>query len=358
MTVCLSMIVRDEAHCITAALDSVAPFIDTWCAVDTGSTDGTQQLIRDHMASLGIPGDLVERPWKDFGHNRTEAVKLAQGRADYIWVLDADDRIEGVPDFGALTGDAYQMRMRSAACEYWYPLVFRDGLEVTYRGVTHEYPDWNGNPAERAGGDYRIIDGHISSRNQSGRKFREDVELLLPEVARDPRDVRSRFYLAQSYFCLGDYASAAEHYEQRAALGGFAEEVYYSLYRLGECHERLGDWPAALDAYLRAYQYRPGRAEALHAVARHYRCEQDYHLGYLFAQQASQIAFPDDVLFVDAEVHLWRCRDERSICAYWIGLHGESLRLCDEILARTDLQDEVRARVEKNRLFAVEKVGM
>lgn len=355
MTVCLSMIVRDEAHCITKALDTAAPHIDAWCVVDTGSTDGTQQVIADHMTALGIPGVLVERPWKDFGHNRTEAVSLAQGMADYIWVMDADDHLEGTPDFTGLSGDVYQMRMRSGASEYWYALLFRDGLHVTYRGVTHEYPDWQGQAAQRLEGDYAVIDGHISSRNRSGRKFVEDVELLLPEVERDPRDARSRFYLAQSYFCLGDYASAAEHYGQRAALGGFAEEVYYSLLRVGECHERQGDWPEALDAYLRAHQYRPSRAEALHAVARHYRTEHDYQLGHLFARAAAEIPMPDDLLFVDAEVHGWRCRDEQAICAYWVGRHGESLALCDEVLGM-DLTPDDRARVEKNRRFAEERL--
>lgn len=357
MSVCLSMIVRDEAHCIRTALDSVAPFIDAWCVVDTGSVDGTQGIVREHMAALGIPGELHEREWVNFGHNRTEALTLAQGMADYIWVMDADDHVEGTPDFTGLSADVYQMRMRSGATEYWYAMLFRDGIDITYRGVTHEYPDWTGQPAERLDGDYRIIDGHISSRNQSGRKFREDVELLLPEVERDPKDARSRFYLAQSYFCLGDYEKAAEHYAERAKLGGFAEEVYFSLYRVAESLARMGDWSAALDAYLRAYQYRPTRVEALHAVAKHYRTMQDYQLGYMFARQAAQIPFPDDLLFVDAELHEWRCRDELAVCAYWVGEYAESLRLCDEILA-LPLPDEDRERVEKNRRFAAERAGM
>ena len=51
------------------------------------------------MAGLGIHGELHERPWRDFGHNRSEALTLAQGRGDYIWVIDADDILVGTPDF-------------------------------------------------------------------------------------------------------------------------------------------------------------------------------------------------------------------------------------------------------------------
>ena len=80
-TICLNMIVRNEAHIVHEVLDCVAPYISTWCIVDTGSEDGTQDIIRAHMAQLGIPGDLFERPWKNFGHNRSEALELAAGRA-------------------------------------------------------------------------------------------------------------------------------------------------------------------------------------------------------------------------------------------------------------------------------------
>ena len=84
------MIVRNEAHIVAEVLDAVAPYISSWVVVDTGSDDGTQDVICDHMARLGIPGELHERPWRDFGHNRTEALTLAQGHGDYIWVIDAD----------------------------------------------------------------------------------------------------------------------------------------------------------------------------------------------------------------------------------------------------------------------------
>ncbi len=94
-TICLNMIVKNEAHIIAETLDSVAPHISSWVIVDTGSTDGTQDLIRNHMAGLGIPGELYERPWRNFGHNRTEALHLAQGHGDYIWAIDADETVSG-----------------------------------------------------------------------------------------------------------------------------------------------------------------------------------------------------------------------------------------------------------------------
>jgi glycosyltransferase involved in cell wall biosynthesis len=101
--------------------------------VDTGSDDGTQDLIRNHMAALGIPGDLHERPWRNFGDNRTEALTLAHGHGDYIWVIDADDTVLGTPDFTRLSADIYMLRRIHGSTISWRPELFRDGVR-TLRG--------------------------------------------------------------------------------------------------------------------------------------------------------------------------------------------------------------------------------
>ena len=41
-SICLTMIVRDEAHIVGDVLDATAPYIDYWVVVDTGSADGTE----------------------------------------------------------------------------------------------------------------------------------------------------------------------------------------------------------------------------------------------------------------------------------------------------------------------------
>src|SRR5215467_9277232 len=96
-TICLSMIVRNEAHVIRRCLASVLPIIDHWVIVDTGSTDGTQDVVREFMHAR--PGTLVERAWVDFGHNRTEAFEYARQHADYVLVIDADETLQVAENF-------------------------------------------------------------------------------------------------------------------------------------------------------------------------------------------------------------------------------------------------------------------
>ncbi|MEI7717563.1 MAG: glycosyltransferase, partial [Mycobacterium sp.] len=318
-TICLNMIVRDEAHIVSEILDSVAPYIDSWVIVDTGSDDGTQDLIRTYMARRGIPGQLYERPWLNFGHNRTEALMLAQGHADYIWVMDADDILLGEPDFTQLDGDVCWLRCVDTNDDlYWLPAVFRDGASVRWVGVTHEYATWDdAYVTKRLDGDYHVADRHLSARNAGGDKLTRDRDLLLAEIERNPEDSRSMFYLAQTFYCMGDHVSARKWYARRAEMGGFDEEVYFSLWRSAESMSELGAlWRDTEEAYLKAWEFRPTRAEPLWAIARHYRTARRFQLGYLFAKRAVDIPLPvSDNLFVRGDIYAWRAADELAVCA-------------------------------------------
>jgi len=353
--ICLNMIVRNEAHIVHEVLDSVAPYISSWVVVDTGSDDGTQDVIRNHMAALGIPGEIHERPWRDFGHNRTEALDLARGHGDYIWVIDADDLLVGTPDFSGLTADCYCLRF-GPGTTYWRRQLFRAGLRWRYYGVLHEYADCDDQFVEaRLDGDYYVESRRLGGRNLDPLKYAHDAEVLLAEVERHPDDPRSVFYLAQSYFDAGDFANARRWYSRRAELAGFPEEIYWSLNRLGETMSRLGEpWPDVQDAYLRAWEFRPTRAESLHQIAHHYRSEGRYQLGYLFAERAAQIPVPnEDLLFLSSEIYAWRALDEQAVCASWIGRQPETFALCRRLLARDDIPDEDRQRIAANRDVAV-----
>ena len=139
-------------------------------------------------------------------------------------------------------------------------------------------------------------------------------------------------------------------------MGGCDEEVYWALYRLAESMANLGEpWPDVQEAYLKAWEFRPTRAEALHAIAFRYRNEQHYESAYQFAQRAAQTPYPDEDLFVPryADVYAWRATDEQAVCASWIGRHAEAFTLCRTLLARPDLPDPDRQRIAANRDFSV-----
>lgn len=353
--ICLNMIVRNEAHIVHELIAAVADKIACWVIVDTGSHDGTQQLIRRLMAERGIPGELYERPWRHFGHNRSEALALAQGHADYIWVMDADDTLNGTVDFRGLSADCYLMRFRDGLT-YWRRQLFRDGLPWRYKGVLHEVAVCDMAFREQClEGDYFVHSRRLGKRNHDPLKYLRDAAILEAEVNRNPDDSRSVFYLAQSYRDAGNHALARLWYERRVEMGGWPEEVFCSLLRRAEAMEALGEpWPEVQEAYLRAWSERPSRAEPLHAIARRCRREGRYRLGHLFASQAAELPLPlEDTLFVNTEVYRWQALDEQAVCASWLGLWNETHTLCQRLLELDQIPAEDRGRIAGNRDLAL-----
>jgi hypothetical protein len=200
-------------------------------------------------------------------------------------------------------------------------------------------------------------DLQLRNRNLLRHKFEQERDQLLAEVERNPEDARSVFFLAETCFHLGDIDIARKWYARRAEMGGCDEEVYYALFRLAQSMQQLLlPWPDVEDAYLRAWQFRPTRAEALHAIAFRCRVEQRYWLGYLFARRAAAIPLPEDDLYVlgyCAEIYAWRSTDEQAVCASWIGKHVEAFTLCRSLLARPDIPDPDRQRIAANRDLSV-----
>jgi glycosyltransferase involved in cell wall biosynthesis len=343
------MIVKNEAHVITRCIASVKPLITSWCIVDTGSTDGTQELICKELADL--PGDLYERPWKDFGHNRTEAIELARGKADYDLVMDADDVLVIPNSFvmPLLTADSYEIRVEDSGISYYRIHFFRGDLDFHYVGVLHEVIiSGPGRTLARLDGlTYRrAYDG---ARSADPQKFRKDAEVLKKALRAEPDNARYAFYLAQSWRDAGEYAKAAAVYERRAAMGGWPEEVWYSLYERARIADRLGeDDDAVIAHYIRAFEARPQRAEALCELARSLRLRSRLAAAYPFARAASDIPRPNDILFIDDTVYTWRALDELGIAAYYAGLYREGVAANKRLLSGRVLPEGERARIKKN----------
>ncbi|MBC7709378.1 MAG: glycosyltransferase [Rhizobacter sp.] len=352
---CLNMIVRDEAHVVCEALASVAGYIDYWVIVDTGSTDDTIAVIETFFRERGIAGEIHQRPWVDFGVNRSEALKLCNGKCVYAWVIDADDLLVGEFSLSSLTKDAYLLRYGSDF-SYWRQQIFRVAADWKYEGVLHEYPrSAKADLSEgRIEGAYHVESRRLGSRSREPDKYRRDAQTLEAALQTDPDNTRYVFYLAQSYRDAGDQSHALAAYTRRTLMGGWDEEVFYSLLQCARCLEALSaPWEQALAAYLRCWQFRPSRAEPLYWLAKHYREQAEYELGALFARRAAVIVLPEqDRLFIATDVYTWRVKDELSICEYFVGRVAESFELYTQLLACADLPEAERERVLLNRSFA------
>ncbi|MFO1133136.1 MAG: glycosyltransferase family 2 protein [Hyphomicrobiales bacterium] len=359
-TVCLCMIVKNEAPVIARCLASVRPLITHWVIVDTGSTDGTQDIVRRELADL--PGKLHERPWKDFAHNRSEALALARPHGDYSLVIDADDALElpAGTRLPLLSEDCYTLDIRDGALLYQRKQLVSNRLRWFYRGVLHEFIDSEG---PHGTGHVEIVmrRNHDGARRRDPETYRRDAKIL-ERALRSEADpflkTRYTFYLAQSYRDCGEPEKAITHYLDRARLGGWQEEVFVSLYQAAKLKEQQG-YPdhEVLAAYRAATLSLPTRAEAIHAAARFCRRKKLYEQGVEIARSGLGMPAPETALFAEPAVYVTGLLDEFAVNAYWAGQFSESLDACLKLLESGKLPSSEVPRVAGNARFARDKLA-
>jgi glycosyltransferase involved in cell wall biosynthesis len=354
-TVCLSMIVRNEAHVIRRCLESVRPLVDFWVIVDTGSSDGTQQLTREIFKD--IPGELIERPWKNFGHNRTEALELARGRADYLLFIDADDVLEIDDGFelAHLSADSYTVEIRLHHTHYRRRQLLNNQLRWRYEGVLHEYvycPEARTEVALHGIHTRAYLEG---ARSRDPRKYRRDALLLEQALIEEPDNSRHVFYLAQSYRDDGDSEAALRNYRRRIQMAGWSEEVWYSMLQVATLRQALGHpWGEVMQEYLRAFQYRPHRAEPIFQIGLYYQGQREYATAHLFFSRAMAIPYPaEDGLFIDAEIYRCRMPLEYAVSCHYVGDLQSAIAVNRSLLHDAPLSPRLYDLVVQNQRYSL-----
>ncbi|MGW7361895.1 glycosyltransferase [Streptomyces sp. NPDC054841] len=346
------MIVKNESGVIERCLASVRDLITTWVISDTGSTDGTQELIRKTLR--GIPGELHEEPWVNFGHNRSLNISHARGKADYLLLVDADLEIRQDGPLPPLTAASYMLR-HEGNLEYRIKRLVRGDLAWRYEGVTHEYLTTD-EPADQANLDALVIVDHADGGSRHD-KFERDARLLSAELERDPDNPRTVFYLAQTMRDMGRAEEAIPLYERRAKMGAWPEEVYYAQLQAGILKAETGDWPGGMDALVQAWEMRPQRLEACYELASRLRVMRRYRAAYAFVCAGLNRPAPNDLLFVSPWVYRWGMLFEFSIIAYWVGDWPGSYQACDRLLAMPDLPEARREQTLANREYAAKRLS-
>lgn len=255
------MIVRNEEKVIEQCLESVKPVISNWTIVDTGSTDSTKKIVKRVLK--GIPGELHEREFVDFGQNRTEALALARGKSDWILEPDADmtvtyhdgllDWLERDPDPNVL---AWGVEIVDSGTVWRLPRLMRGDYQWRYVGAVHEYLDC---PHERKRSLLGLTLHHHGSSRHPIQKFDHYLSLLKPGL--EAGDPRATFYSAECLRFLNCIPAAIDLYRKRAAMPNtFEEEAWYAEYMAAKLSRSVTD-------LLKAFERRPWRAEPLWAAA-------------------------------------------------------------------------------------------
>ena len=344
------MIVKNEAHVIRRCLDSVRPIISHWVIVDTGSTDGTQEVIRAAMAD--IPGQLVERPWVDFAHNRSEALRLARPRGHYSLIIDADDELVIPAGFTMpkLDAPAYRLTILDSFTRYQRVQMVSNALPWLYRGVLHEFLDCAVDSG-RGSLPLAMRRGEDGARHRDPDTYKRDAVILEAalKTETDPFLIaRYTFYFAQSYRDSNDFENSLKYYLQRAELGFWHEEIYISLLSAAYIMEGYREPEDEIKAvYDRAIAICPERAEARHGASRYYRRLRKFVDGFYYAEAGLPPHMPSEGLFIQPWIYRYGLQDEYAVNAYCTGQYRACLANCLDILGKPDLPVDVRERIGK-----------
>jgi glycosyltransferase involved in cell wall biosynthesis len=338
-TVCLNMIVKNEAQVIKRCLGSVKPIIDYWVIFDTGSTDGTQDIIREFMKD--IPGELRESPWVNFEHNRNEALDCARNKADYVLMMDADDFLELPPGnkLQPLTADVYQIAIYHGSMTYMRDMLIKTSLPWKWAGVLHEVLICDAPQKRELLENVKYRFTGEGARSKDPKKYQKDAAILEEALKKDPTSTRYTFYLAQSYRDAEEKEKSLEWYEKRIAMGGWDQEVYFSLLQVAVLQKALGKPRDMIYAtYEKAYRLIPFRGEAVYYLSEMLNQDKKFEFAYALIKGNEYIKKPVNKggLFVAEWTEKHGLFFQQSIAAYGIGNYQECLDICDKLLATKD----------------------
>jgi glycosyltransferase involved in cell wall biosynthesis len=324
----LCMIVKNESHIIHEALECTLPLIDTFCITDTGSTDNTVELIYEFYRKKQVPGVVCHDTWRDFGSNRTAALKNCDGKMDYILVIDADDLITFPADGKRQLLDLLRketpnnaiIQIRQSDLKYNRAQIFKANDGWLYRGVLHEYPT-NDRPNNRVlnlPNTFWMESRRLGDRNKVGDKMQRDIQVLLKGIENEPDNERYVFYLAQSYRDAGDVYNALKYYKKRYVMDRWIEEKWFSAYQVGMCHKQVGNIPSFEKWMNIAYTLRPSRAEPLYHLSRVFRERGEHYKAYHYIELGRNIPESTDSLFVETYAYRGGFDYEASIVEFYI----------------------------------------
>lgn len=366
----LCMIVKNESYIIRRCLDSVRSIVDYYCITDTGSSDNTIDIIRDYFLEYDLMGQICEEPWQNFGYNRTNsynnALKFIKGlsinrETFYCLFIDADMQIVILPEFDKqlLVMNEYLLDQKHVGGLVWANTRLVN-MKYDWKSIgrTHEYwsPSLNneGIPTDFEREKLKSIwINDVADGGCRQDKYARDIKLLLEDLKDDPKNVRSMFYLAETYCHDGQTAKAIEFYKKRFKAGGWDQECWYSLYKIMCMFIDLGIKDKALKYANKCLEVRP-RAESAYKIAKFFREKSMNNIAYFYASGGLALGDIDDALFKDDVPYKWGLLEEISITAYYIGervFHkGESA--CNQLLLAR-IPQHVRQKAHENLLFYV-----
>jgi predicted O-methyltransferase YrrM/glycosyltransferase involved in cell wall biosynthesis len=299
-----TMIVKNGGNTLENMLKTNMQHFDRWTILDTGSTDGTQEVIKRVLANK--KGNLYEEDFINFRDSRNRCLELAGNNCKYTIMMDDTYTLTIPTNSMALNlktflysvnddifAESYSFTIQSNDIAYASNRIFKTQLNLRYIYTIHEVLEKS--IAVLIPQSIIYINDEQSEfmidRTHSRKEY--DLKLLFEMVEEEPYNPRHLYYIAQTYNILDMPEKAAEYFLKRIN------------------HEEHGTQQERLDAYLelaRIYKYKLNkpwdecykyynayceidkeRNDALYFIALHYYDTHQHDLAYTYFLKAYTI---------------------------------------------------------------------
>ena len=366
-TICLNMIVKNEAHIIAKTLENILNYIhlDYWVISDTGSTDNTIDVIQTFFQERNIPGELVCHPWKDFGHNRTLALEAAYKKTDYIFIFDADDSFHGDFKLPELNHEWYMFEFGNQF-KYVRPLLFTNHKKWKYTGVLHEYlePLEQMPPVITLKGNYFIESGRLGDRSKNPDKYYHDALVL--EKAFDTEQ-NSKLKFRYAFYCAQSYRDAGEKYLDKSIewytkildnKHQWEQERYYAALQLGVLYHKKQIWDKSLHYFLKTVEFDHERIEGIVLAMQIYSQVGNHILVNALYHKFKHYKVIENKLFIETLSYKHRIEFYNSISAFFVHDNKEGYECCKKILIGPHITGDERQNTIQNIMTGYKKFAI
>jgi len=299
----LCIMVKNGGELFQQMLVKNIDIFDRWTILDTGSTDGTQDVIKNLLVGKKN-GALYEEPFINFRESRNRCLELAGTKCKYNLMLDDTYVIEGdLRSFlteirGDQFGDSYSLTVKSHDVEYISNRITKSELKLKYIYTMHEVIQNENNINVRVPENRAVINdlNNAYMQNRSDTRKEYDLKCLYEMLEEYPNEPRHLFYLAQTYKMLNNFEKAAEYYYKRAFfhIEGFEQEKFDALFEFTRIsiYKLKKPWREYEKYYKLCIEWQPTRPEGDYFLGINYFIDNDHFTAFKHFKKAFEIGFP------------------------------------------------------------------
>lgn len=326
MKITLGMLVKDEVDSVKKLVKQALPHIDrvVLTVSDEKAFRTLQQSIRDKSVHI------YYREWTDrFDEARNDNMSHVQ--TDYYFWLDADDEFDfsQIPLIRQVLKEVdvvwlpyhYDHDERgNLIVEHWRERFIPMNRGFHWRGWVHENC-LTEEPITSQRLNIPVI--HHSTHRKDSEERNQRILVKAWDETKDPRYLH---YLGLSFFATHQWEKAIQTLSEYIKVGGWDEEIYRSLLRMGESASRLGRFDDAQQYTLQAMGLLPEYPQAYFNVAEFEYLRDNWKGALEWLKVAFSKPQPETAAIVDPTVPD-KARLIGAICEFKLGNAREASEL-------------------------------